>query len=167
MLAEHLEDVGQERDPAAEEGQPHVVELLDALDAIVGQVPVDQEQAGQAERDIEKEDQPPVEVPDDQPAGQRTQHRSDERGDRHEGHRADQLRSREGPDHGEPAHGHHHRASHALQDSKRDQQARSVEIPQRIDPSVKIPIADENTRRVPNRSATQPLTGMKTARLRV
>ena len=41
------------------------------------------------------------------------------------------------------------------------------EIPQRTDPAVKMPIADENTRRVPYRSAIQPLTGMKTARLKV
>ena len=42
-----------------------------------------------------------------------------------------------------------------------------VESPQRIDPSVNMPIAEENTRRVPYRSAIQPLTGMKTARLKV
>jgi len=32
---------------------------------------------------------------------------------------------------------------------------------------VKRPIADENTRRVPKRSAIQPLTGINTARLNV
>ena len=42
-----------------------------------------------------------------------------------------------------------------------------VERPQRSDPSVKRPIADAKTRRVPNRSAIHPLTGMKTARLSV
>ena len=41
------------------------------------------------------------------------------------------------------------------------------EMPQRKDPSVNIAIAEENTRRVPNRSAIQPLMGMKTARLNV
>ena len=41
------------------------------------------------------------------------------------------------------------------------------EIPQRIDPIVKMPMAEENTRRVPYRSAIQPLTGMNTARLKV
>ena len=40
-----------------------------------------------------------------------------------------------------------------------------AEIPQRNEPSVKRPIADANTRRVPKRSATHPLTGMNTARL--
>ncbi len=43
----------------------------------------------------------------------------------------------------------------------------SVERPQRKEPSVKTPIADANTRRVPKRFAIQPLIGMKTARLRV
>ena len=44
---------------------------------------------------------------------------------------------------------------------------RSVEMPHRSEPSVKMPMADEKTRRVPNRSATQPLSGMKTATLSV
>ncbi len=44
---------------------------------------------------------------------------------------------------------------------------RSLIRPQSIEPRVKTPIAAANTRRVPNRSATQPLIGMKTARLRV
>jgi len=43
----------------------------------------------------------------------------------------------------------------------------SLDMPQRKDPSVKSPIADANTRRVPNRSAIHPLIGMKTARLKV
>ena len=42
-----------------------------------------------------------------------------------------------------------------------------VERPQRSDPRVKRAIAEANTRRVPKRSAIHPLTGMKTARLRV
>ena len=42
-----------------------------------------------------------------------------------------------------------------------------LDMPQRNDPSVNMPIADANTRRVPNRSAIQPLIGMKIARLKV
>ena len=42
-----------------------------------------------------------------------------------------------------------------------------LDMPQRNDPSVKRPMAEANTRRVPNRSAIQPLMGMKTARLNV
>ena len=37
--------------------------------------------------------------------------------------------------------------------------------PHRTDEIVKTPTATENTRRVPKRSAIQPLTGMHTARL--
>ncbi len=44
---------------------------------------------------------------------------------------------------------------------------RSLDRPHKRDPSVKSPIADANTTRVPNLSATQPLTGMNTARLSV
>jgi hypothetical protein len=42
-----------------------------------------------------------------------------------------------------------------------------VESPHSSEPSVKMPIADENTRRVPKRSAAHPLAGMNTARLSV
>ena len=42
-----------------------------------------------------------------------------------------------------------------------------LEIPQSNDPSVNRPMAEANTRRVPNRSAIQPLIGMNTARLSV
>jgi hypothetical protein len=42
-----------------------------------------------------------------------------------------------------------------------------LDMPQKNDPKVNSPIADPNTRRVPNRSAIQPLIGMKTARLKV
>ncbi len=41
------------------------------------------------------------------------------------------------------------------------------ETPHKIDPRVKRPIAAAKTRRVPNRSAIQPLSGMKTATLSV
>ncbi len=41
--------------------------------------------------------------------------------------------------------------------------AKVLLIPQIIDASVKIAIADENTVRAPSLSATHPLTGMKTA----
>ena len=43
----------------------------------------------------------------------------------------------------------------------------SPDRPQRTDPRVKRPIAEAKTRRVPKRSAIQPLIGMKTARLKV
>ena len=42
-----------------------------------------------------------------------------------------------------------------------------LEMPQRNNPSVNNPIAAAKTLRVPNRSATHPLIGIKTARLRV
>ena len=45
--------------------------------------------------------------------------------------------------------------------------SRLVDSPHSIEPRVKTPIAEANTRRVPNRSAIQPLTGMNTARLSV
>ena len=43
----------------------------------------------------------------------------------------------------------------------------STARPHSSEPSVNRPIAEAKTRRVPKRSAIQPLIGMKTARLRV
>ena len=43
----------------------------------------------------------------------------------------------------------------------------SFDSPHSTEPTVKMPMADANTRLVPKRSATQPLTGMNTARLSV
>ena len=43
----------------------------------------------------------------------------------------------------------------------------SLDKPQSNEPNVNNPMAEAKTRRVPNLSATQPLTGMKTARLNV
>ena len=42
---------------------------------------------------------------------------------------------------------------------------RLVDNPHSADPAAKIAIAAQNTTRAPSRSAIQPLTGMKTARL--
>ena len=39
--------------------------------------------------------------------------------------------------------------------------------PQQIEPRVNTAIAEQKVRRMPNRSATQPLIGMNTARLRI
>jgi len=44
--------------------------------------------------------------------------------------------------------------------------ARLVDSPHKAEPRLKIAIAAQNTRRVPMRSAIQPLSGMKTARLK-
>ena len=53
----------------------------------------------------------------------------------------------------------------------RTRQATSMSIladrPHSTEPSVNKPIAEAKTRRVPKRSAIQPLIGMKTARLSV
>ena len=41
------------------------------------------------------------------------------------------------------------------------------DTPQSKEPSVKMPMADANTLRVPKRLAIQPLIGMKTAKAKV
>jgi hypothetical protein len=42
-----------------------------------------------------------------------------------------------------------------------------LDTPHKSEPSVNSPIAELNTTRVPKRSATQPLSGMNTAKLSV
>ena len=75
------------------------------------------------------------------------------------------LRRRECPEHHGHAHGREHAAAHALDHPKGDQ---AVDIPgrtQSAEPSVNTARANMKVRFVPKRSPTQPLTGMKTARL--
>ena len=81
VLAEDLEDVGEEGDPRAEEDEADEVERVGLLRVIVGEVAVDEVQAGDPDREIHEEDHPPGEVLDDEAAGQRAQHRPDQRGD--------------------------------------------------------------------------------------
>ena len=58
----------------------------------------------------------------------------------------------------------HHRAAHALQEARHDEGCGSESaMAQAIEPSTKTPIAARNTRLAPNRSAIQPLIGMKMA----
>ena len=121
VLAEDLEDVGEEADAAAEEDASEDVQPGHAFGAVVREAAHDEGEAEEADRDVDEEDDPPVEVADDEAAGDGPEHRPDERRDRHERHRAHEVglleraHDREAPDR------HHERAAHALQDPERDE----------------------------------------------
>ena len=121
VLAEDLEDVGQERDAAAEEDEPDDVEGRDALGAIVGQLAQHEGEAEGAEGQVDEEDEAPAPEAHDGAAGDGAEHGADERRDRDEGHGANELRLREGPHHREAPHGHHERAAQPLDDAEEDQ----------------------------------------------
>ncbi len=116
MLAEDLEHVRQQPDPRPEQNQTRQVEPVGALGPIVGQIAIDEIETQKPDRQVDEEDHPPVEVTDDQTAGQRPEQRPDQTRDGDEAHRADQLGAGEGPHNGEPSDRHHHRPAAPLQD---------------------------------------------------
>ncbi len=69
MLAEYLQHIGKKRDAAAEQDEADQIGRLDVGFAIVRQVAIDQDQAGDADGDVEEEDRAPVEIIDDKAAG--------------------------------------------------------------------------------------------------
>jgi hypothetical protein len=77
VLAEHLEHVGQQRDARAEQRQPDDIQRIVLRSAIIRQMPVHQDQAGHANRNVDEENDAPMEIADDQPAHQRPEHRAD------------------------------------------------------------------------------------------
>src|SRR6202020_1308328 len=58
-LAEHLEHIGKQSNSRDEQDQPDDIERIIALLAIVGQMPVDQYQAAQADWNVDKKNHPP------------------------------------------------------------------------------------------------------------
>ena len=78
---------------------------------------IDQNQPDQTDRDVKEEDHAPVQIADDQTAGDGTKHGSDQGRDGDEAHGAEEIGFGECPDQGKPAYGHHHGAAAALQDA--------------------------------------------------
>src|SRR5881397_2197969 len=97
MLAEDLQDVRQKPDPRSEQDQPDQIEPVGALAAVVGEVAVDEIETQEADRQVDEEHHPPMQVPDDETTGQGPQERADQSRYGDEGHGADELRSGEGP----------------------------------------------------------------------
>ena len=82
---------------------------------------IDHHESNQTDRNIHKEDNPPVRVSHDQAAGDRSEHGADERRNRDEAHGADQFRFGERAHQRQTADGYHHRAATALQNAARDE----------------------------------------------
>jgi len=120
VFAEDFEDVGEQGDAGAEEDEADDVEGMGFF-AVVGKVEVDEDQADEADGDVEEEDDAPVEVVDDEAAGHGAEHGCDEGGDGDEAHGAEEIGFAEGADQGEAADGHHHGASATLQDAAGDE----------------------------------------------
>jgi hypothetical protein len=77
VLAEDLEDIREQRHACAEQYQPGRIERRRKLLMVVRQVAVHEIEARQPNRDVQEEDDPPVEVADDEAAGERAEHRPD------------------------------------------------------------------------------------------
>ena len=100
MLAEDFQDVGEQGNAGTKKDQSDDVELVDTFFAIVRQVAINKIQTEDADRHVDKENHPPVKKSYDQAAGDRSQHRADERRDGDEAHGAHEFGFGECPNHG-------------------------------------------------------------------
>ena len=90
MFAKHLQHVGKQCDAGSEKNQAGHIQRISML-AVIRQVQVNQDQTGEANRNIHEENQPPVQVSDDESAGDWSQHGADQTGDGDEAHGANQF----------------------------------------------------------------------------
>ena len=118
MLAEDLQHVGHERNAAAEQHQADDIERVAVRLAVVRQVAIDEVDTQQADRHVDEEHSAPVEIGDDQAAGDGPDHRADHARHRHEAQDADEVGLVVGARQGHAADRHHHRAAGALQDAE-------------------------------------------------
>ncbi len=88
---------------------------------IVGQVFVDEIEANEADGNVDEENQAPVEIADDEAAGDGAEHGTDEAGNGDEAHGANEFGLGKGAHHGEAANGDHHGAAAALQNAAGDE----------------------------------------------
>src|SRR5260370_36008650 len=81
----------------------------------MGEMPVEQYQAAQADGYGDEEDDAPMKISDDQTAEDRPEHGADQTRHGDEAHGADELGFGKAADHDEPTYGEHHSAAAALQ----------------------------------------------------
>jgi len=65
MLAEYLQHIRQQPDPGPEEDEANDIERRGLLFAVIGQMQVYHQQAGNPNRDVHEKDESPVKVSDD------------------------------------------------------------------------------------------------------
>lgn len=121
MLAEDFEHVREQRDSGAEENEADEVERMGVWLAEVGKVDVDEDEASDADGDVEEEDISPVKVVNDEAPHHRAEHGRDESGNGDEAHGAEQVGFAEGTDESEAADGNHHGSAAALQNAAEDE----------------------------------------------
>ncbi len=90
--------------------------------AVVGRVQIDQNEVGDADGQVDEKDEPPMQIIDDQAAGDGLEHRADQAGNGDEAHGADQFGLGERTHQREAADRNHHGATAALQDAADDKQ---------------------------------------------
>ena len=122
VIAEDLQHIGQQGDARAEQDKPDDIERLGVFFAIIGKMQINQDQAGDPDRQIGEKDESPVEISDDQAADDGPEHGADQSGYGDEAHGADEFGSGESSHQGEAAHRDHHGAAAALQHATGDKE---------------------------------------------
>src|SRR3984957_17844933 len=114
------------RQPESRKEKPDKVESRDFLLAQILDEDQRQRDSQAADRHIDPEYPTPMEIGGDEPAERRSHHRTDHRGNREIGERADKIAFRYAAQKDEPPDRHHHRAADALEDAGGDQRAQRV-----------------------------------------
>src|SRR5277367_3646277 len=83
---------------------------------------IDHQQADQSDGDVDEKDESPMQVADDQAAGDGPEHGTDQGGNGDEAHGANQFGFGERPHQGQAADRNHHGSANALQNAESDQQ---------------------------------------------
>src|ERR1700722_10910987 len=75
MLAEYLQHIRQQCDTGAEEDQSHGIQRMGIILAKIRQVQVDEDQTCESDRDVEEENEAPVQITHDEASGDGPEHR--------------------------------------------------------------------------------------------
>src|ERR1700722_9612921 len=116
MLAENLQHVRQQRDSRTKQNEPDNIQRLGISLAVVRQVYINHQQTDQANRNVHEKNESPVQVTDDQPTGNGSQHGTDQSWNSYKAHGSNELGLRKRSNQREPSHRHHHRSAATLQD---------------------------------------------------
>src|ERR1700676_1854117 len=121
MFAENLQHVRQQRDSGTKQNEPDNIERLGIFLAVVGQMQIHHQQTDEPYRNVHEKNKSPVQVANDQSAGNWSQHGTNQSGNRHEAHGLNEFGFGKRSNQRKPAHRHHHRSTASLQNATSDQ----------------------------------------------
>src|ERR1700722_3884007 len=126
MFAENFQHVRQQGDSGTKQKEPGNIERVGLFLAVVGQMQIHHKQTDDPYWNVHEENKSPVQIADDQSAGNRSQHGANQSGNRYEAHDPNEFGFGKRSNQRKPAHGHHHRSAASLQNAASHQQMNIV-----------------------------------------